>query len=369
MNRLLRLTIALGLPTGLLLVLAVLSLGSLARSTTTDQPAPITVKGSGKLVNIDGDLKAGATEEYRIHGKAGQWLYASILSPQNDVVLSITGADGLILWEEGSVAFWGVLPTTQDYLISARTMRGDSQYTLSYQLDGREDQAVTWLRPVLDSSPVRVEGRMKPGQLDSYTFEALSGQFVLVDAWNTFPNYENLQVMDLVISNADGEALYGGNMLWLGELPDSQRYSVTVIPSMWPEGVGQLDYTLSLGIHTLSEAHEPTRVQFPDNQSVMTMTGSIEPRGRQWGKKRYLVNAVAGQKLDLKLTSENSYALVVSVRGEDGKLLVAGHPFLTGETGFAPDGHTIELPASQDYTISVIGHEGSAFTMQITLLP
>jgi hypothetical protein len=224
--------------------------------------------------------------------------------------------------------------------------------------------------PVLDSAPVVVEGHMVRGQIERYSFDADSEQVLYVDVSNSFPGTAiQGREMAMVINGADGIELYGDGAFWVGELPASQKYSISLVPLplTWPKNAEQLDYTLSVAIYAPAEASETKRIQISANQSSAILEDKIDSSGKRWGRNRYLVSAVAGQKLNLNLSSGNKDAFMVSVRGADGKLLMADGAFLTGYSDAQPDDRTIELSTTQDYTISVLGANGSNYKMQIAL--
>jgi len=82
---------------------------------------------------VPGQLGAGEVNYYLAGARGGQTMSVRILSPNNDIFLTIYGmADGspLVRSMMGQTSWSGVLPLTQDYMIQAVSTGGASGYSL-----------------------------------------------------------------------------------------------------------------------------------------------------------------------------------------------------------------------------------------------
>lgn len=70
---------------------------------------------------IEGRLVGDFSTAYVLEAGAGQTMTITLESPGGDVMLSIVGADGIPLhrYESGTTTWSNILPTTQDYLVTA----------------------------------------------------------------------------------------------------------------------------------------------------------------------------------------------------------------------------------------------------------
>jgi hypothetical protein len=97
-------------------------------------PARIQFAPGAFSKNIQGALPAHGTNYYTAGARGGQTMNVTIISPHNDVLLTIYGmTDGqpLIRYQSGAYSFVGVLPATQDYMIEAVATGGSTNYTIA----------------------------------------------------------------------------------------------------------------------------------------------------------------------------------------------------------------------------------------------
>ena len=83
--------------------------------------------------SFDGELDSGQSAKYVLQVSANQTLSADVWSPNGDVYLEITGAsDGKVLVDDATKStFWtGIIPTSQDYLITLAAGDGRTSYSL-----------------------------------------------------------------------------------------------------------------------------------------------------------------------------------------------------------------------------------------------
>jgi hypothetical protein len=98
-----------------------------------------------QTASLTGEIQAGVVHSYRLGAQAGQQLTVTVQSPFDDVWLSLYGAgDQTVLRSiRSETGSWsGVVPTAQEYVISAVASGSTSPYTLTVQLAGEGQPAV-----------------------------------------------------------------------------------------------------------------------------------------------------------------------------------------------------------------------------------
>ncbi len=96
-------------------------------------PARIKFAHGAYSASVDGHVSGNSVNYYLLRASAGQTMSVAILSPHNDILLTIYGLqDGspLIRSVSGATTWTGVLPGTQDYMIEAVSVGGASNYTI-----------------------------------------------------------------------------------------------------------------------------------------------------------------------------------------------------------------------------------------------
>jgi len=96
-------------------------------------PARIKFAHGAYSASVDGYVGGKSTNYYLLRASAGQTMTVTILSPHNDVLLTIYGMqDGspLVRYVSGATTWSGVLPGTQDYMIEAVSVGANTSYTL-----------------------------------------------------------------------------------------------------------------------------------------------------------------------------------------------------------------------------------------------
>jgi hypothetical protein len=96
-------------------------------------PARIKFAPGATSASVQGRVSGGAIVRYLLRAMAGQTMTVVITSPHQDVLLTIWGlTDGqpLVRSVSGATSWTGVLPATQDYVIDAVSVGGNTTYTL-----------------------------------------------------------------------------------------------------------------------------------------------------------------------------------------------------------------------------------------------
>jgi hypothetical protein len=106
--------------------------------TPTPLPQAIRIQfaAGGTSAVIDGDVEANQTVYYVLKASATQTMSVKIASPNGDVYLGVSGADGQLLLDSSAQdTIWsGTLPTTQDYYLSLTAGNGKTSYTLTVDI-------------------------------------------------------------------------------------------------------------------------------------------------------------------------------------------------------------------------------------------
>ena len=89
-------------------------------------------------IKIDIFSKITGINAYALEARAGQVMTVTLLSPHQDVWLSLMGDDGSVLTSilSETVQWAGELPATQDYVIRAVAAGGETPYTMRLELVG-----------------------------------------------------------------------------------------------------------------------------------------------------------------------------------------------------------------------------------------
>ncbi len=161
------------------------------------------------------------------------------------------------------------------------------------------------------------------------------------------------EAIQLKIKGADGTVLKGpsdGETTWQGSLPATQDYVITII------SVGEAtDYDLRVTVFA--------RLQFEPDEIATTVTGYAErlnPAGAEF-VGGYVLRALAGQTMDVAITSPNDDVLL-SIVGGDGILLKR---YVDGESRWRSG-----LPTTQDYYISPVSVGPEApYTLTVAVGP
>jgi hypothetical protein len=203
---------------------------SLQVSIPAAEPPPPTPEGSriefapgATSAVVDGSLDQAATDEYVLRALAGQWMIAMVFSPDNSVVLDISGlTDGQpLVRSDLRQPFWqGSLPATQDYSVKAVSTTDASVYTLQVIIPERVEFATGAI------SATR-QGSLEPWQTHDYLLRALQGQTMTV----TIQSPDD-QVLLEIYGIDDGQPLARvpmGLTTWTGELPNTQDYAVKAV--------------------------------------------------------------------------------------------------------------------------------------------
>ena len=130
--------------------------------------------GGTQSAALTGAIEAGVVHPYRLPAQAGQQLTVTLQSPFDDVWLSLYGAgDHAVLRSiRSETNSWaGVVPSAQDYIVSAVASGSSSPYTLTIELAGQgqpagETQVQTATAPAGNTVHLAIDGVPQAALLD-----------------------------------------------------------------------------------------------------------------------------------------------------------------------------------------------------------
>jgi hypothetical protein len=195
---------------------------------------------------VTGHVEGHAVERYVLRALAGQTMDVAITSPNNDVLLTIVGADGIPLkrYVDGMAEWRGVLPATQDYFIDAVSVGEATGFQLTVTVSRLEPEP-TRIQFSPGATSAAIQASLQPGVSDRYVLGALRGQRMEV-------HVSSSASIDITVQGRDGSiwsAPAPGGTLSIEALPATQDYIITLALPV-PLG-GPVSYTLEISISPL----------------------------------------------------------------------------------------------------------------------
>ena len=122
---------------------------------------------------------------YALRASAGQTLRVTLNSPNNDVLLTVVGADGTPVkyYDDWSTTWEGVLPTTQDYHLLLVATGGDSRFTMTVMARTPSQTPPTRIRFVAGTTSATVSGSLAQGTPARYVLWAARDQRLEIRIW------------------------------------------------------------------------------------------------------------------------------------------------------------------------------------------
>ncbi len=216
------------------LVLAAGRDGAVTYTMAVMVPERISFAPGATQAQVEGELPAHGKHDYVIGAQADQVLEIDVTS-REPTQLVIFGVDGTVLMSGmgGGAFFRGLVPGTQDYVVSLVTGAEAASYRMGVQIPVRIQFA-----PGETSATDR--GELKPYQQRSYVVRALEGQQMEVTV--TAPT----ERVSLIVYGLDGTALkssMGEGTTFEGTLPSSQDYIAAITA-----GDAAVSYTLEVRV-------------------------------------------------------------------------------------------------------------------------
>jgi len=286
--------------------------------------------------SVKGNLQPGQTQNIVFNAGAGQLTFVTADSPNMDVTIGISGANGQVLVSPSQkwTSWKGYLPSTQDYIVQVIGGATTENFEVTFVIPVR----IAFAKGATSGG---VATTLAPDQVQSYVVNAGGGVPMLV-------NTDNYNTTMTIFGASDGIVLVSnwsatkGLPGWQGMLPSSQDYVIQVIA---PASSQSVNLVVSI----------PARISFATGATSATRSGST-PKGNV---VEYVAWGAAGQTMDLKLTSTNGPAVLLVYGFQLGQWMLYRNQY---QTTFS----TV-LPASQDYIIGVVPTDGTVVNYTLTV--
>lgn len=195
---------------------------------------------------VTGYVEGQAVERYVLRALAGQTMEVGITSPNNNVLLTIVGEDGIPLkrYVDGMAQWRGVLPATQDYFIHAVSVGEATGFQLTVTISALES-GPTRIQFSPGATSAVLQASLEPGAPDRYVLRALQGQRMEV-------RVSPAASIDIAVQGQDGSfwsTPAPGGTLSIEILPATQDYIITL--ALPGPVTGAVSYTLEVSVSPL----------------------------------------------------------------------------------------------------------------------
>ncbi|MEZ4864903.1 MAG: META domain-containing protein [Caldilineaceae bacterium] len=298
-------------------------------------------------------LAERATDTYVLQAQQGQIMSVAITSPNNDVLLSVIGADGTPLkrYQNGPPTWTSTLPATQDYLIEAVSVGPATDYTLQVWVEplGNNNGAEQVEFAPGETSASR-SGALPEGGVKEYVLTASAGQ--------------TMHVQTVGYSAPVEFTIHGpGGGSWSGEAKGSEVYIYTAQVTLPSNG----DYVVSLTVPANKGATrydvtftidgsgsqpatpspvEAEHIEFAPGTTSAERSGML-PSGP--GTLQYVLAANEGQTMTVDATSDGT-PLSMMIKDPTGFSTI---PEMREVQGGYAIGAQFVLPATGDYVVTL----------------
>jgi hypothetical protein len=126
---------------------------------------------------VESTIPAQSSRQVIVRVGVGQWMEAMV-PPQQGIEISVAGSDGAVLQQGGGPVFRGVVPTTQDYIVTLVNVGGTTSYRMTVTIPVR-------ISFVQGRTRATVRGQLLPSMTDRYVIRALAGQMMTINAPTT----------------------------------------------------------------------------------------------------------------------------------------------------------------------------------------
>jgi hypothetical protein len=197
---------------------------------------------------ISGEIQRETTEGVSCHpgyvmrGLARQVMEVAVDSPNDDVLLNISGADGVPLkqYADGELQWRGVLPATQDYVLQPVATGSSTSFTLIVVISPQESEPQR-IQFAPGATMAEISGRFVASMPQRYVLHAQQGQRLTV--------MMDLTQAKVQIEGEDGSAWLAvpvGEGLTIPSLPGTQDYTITL---SLPAPIGSVaSYTVEVSV-------------------------------------------------------------------------------------------------------------------------
>ena len=286
---------------------------------------------------------------YVLSAEAGQEMSVEITSPNQDVLLSVVGADGTPYkrYQNGPPSWSSTLPITQDYYIEAVSVGPATDYTLNVSISALDGGSTNDFPPsdakrinfAPGTTSAQINGSVSEQGRNDYVLSAQAGQEMSVEI--SSPNNDVL----LSVVGADGtpyKRYQNGPPSWSSTLPATQDYYIEAV------SIGSAtDYTLNVSISALAGNRvEAERIEFAPG-ATSAQRGGLLPSGP--GTLKYVLAANANQTMTVDATCDGT-PLSMTIEDPTGYRRI---PEMREVVGGYAIGAQLTLPATGDYVVTL----------------
>jgi hypothetical protein len=293
-------------------------------------------------ITLNGTTTNGYLSSYAFNCSAGQTMTAVLNVPSSIAYLDIFGiTTGTLLSDSAQANSWtGVLPQTEDYVIEVIPNNGQVvNYSLTVSVTGIVGNIPGGdivIKP--GSTAAVVQGTVQPGQVVTYTLQAVQYQPLIVNVDSS--NHD----VTLGVLAPDGSMMFNPANKWTNwqvPLHETGLYTIQVIG-----GASTEDYTLTTKL--------PRLVYLGSGTNSVTITSATE----QGFVVSYAINGNSGETLTATLNVPSSTAYLDIFGVATGSLL--------SYTAKANSWSGV-LPDTQMYVIEVIPRGGWTVGYSLTI--
>ena len=342
----------------------------------SNQPERISFARGESATTIEATLPANGQKQYALNARAGQIMEIRVSSDVFSTIdMTMRGPRGT-LWNglqfglgSAEALLTVALPESGDYIV---TLTGDAgvEYTAHFGIANAPNLQDERVRFAAGATASQLTRFITDGSTKRYVLGASAGQEMSVFVSSL------LAPVDFTIVAPNGAA-------WQAEtlgseahirartitLPQSGDYLV-ILRGATPNGTTKynIDFTVTNGTTlppvTPPVATQPERVNFDRGKSAASIA-AVMPANDQ---KQYMLNAQAGQVLDVNISSpiadSQSNGIAMTIRSPRGTVWQGVEMGL----GVYMTNRTVTLPESGDYIIALNGSAGEQYTANFTIV-
>ncbi|MGC9468743.1 MAG: hypothetical protein ACP5HS_09135 [Anaerolineae bacterium] len=188
-----------------------------ATATPDAETIRLTLAPGATMGVVESTIPAQGSQQVLVRVAAGQWMEAMV-PPQQGIELWVTGSDGTVLQQGGGPVFRGVVPSTQDYILTLVNYGRATSYHMIVTIPIRISFAS-------GSTGAIVQGSLMPNMIDHYVIRALEGQVMYINTPVT-SGQVTLAVygVDGTILSNEGTDAYD----FTATLPSTQDYRIDI---------------------------------------------------------------------------------------------------------------------------------------------
>ena len=335
---------------------------SVTGSSQPTQPAPqagptvrINFPAGTTSAQTPGQVGGYVVNYYLVNAQAGQFMQASVTSPNNNVFMTVAAPSGAILASApaGAKSYTGTLSESGDYTLRISTIPGGAQtsYLISLSITGNSgviqpppNNGSQRIQFATGATAATVTGQVSGDVYNGYLLNARAGQRMRLTVMSfAYPVY-------LTLVSPGGSPLARaqvGAQSFDGTLPENGDYTIQISA---PSGTTTTPYALVANVTNIQASPNTTeRISFAPNTTGAEVYDQVDGNSLD----TYQLNASVGQYMQITLSSpaNNVYLTVVSPNGS---------PLVRAQNGAQSFGQT--LTEGGDYVLQVSAPAGTTQT-------